>query len=130
MKGAKSVDCDMRKVEGVVCDYTHGAGSPARLLSSIAFRSAHQYQNVRKATVGLRVTPSIVMGFVKARSIGVAQSARDSWSDTEVSDSGVVRRLSKSCEREDDAREEGKMLVLFLDAFTRVLLPAEEGYGE
>ena len=42
---------------------THGAGLPARRLSSIAFLSAANRQNVSKATVGRSKTPLMVIGF-------------------------------------------------------------------
>jgi hypothetical protein len=48
---------------------THGAGLPARRLSSIAFLSAANRQNVSKAMVGRSKMPFMAIGFAFVKSL-------------------------------------------------------------
>ena len=68
---------------------THGAGSPARRLSSIAFLSAATRQNVSTAIVGRKVMPEMVMGslcwdFVFLLCFASSMSVEGVSSDTSV----------------------------------------------
>lgn len=81
---------------------THGAGSPARLLSSIAFLSAATRQNVSKAIVGRKILPEIVMSSLCGAfmlSLGFASS---SMPFEGVSSDTSVEEAVEGLRREDE----------------------------
>lgn len=69
--------CKSKKFGGSDAE-THGAGSPARRLSSIAFLSAEYRQNVSKATVGRSEIPFMVIGSASVASFAAPLTDTDS----------------------------------------------------